>query len=114
MIRSSVILALALLAGTGLPAQRRALTFDDLKDLSQAQAIQIDHVVPLAEAWASGADEWTDEERRTYANDLSELLAVDGPTNASKGDDDPAAWRPRKGAGSAPTGNATRRFAPGR
>ncbi|MEZ0578146.1 HNH endonuclease family protein [Nocardioides sp. MH1] len=85
------------LAGTWVdPYTGRTLTFDDLKDLSQAQAIQIDHVVPLAEAWASGADAWTGDERRTYANDLSELLAVDGPTNASKGDDDPAAWRPRK------------------
>ncbi len=72
------------------------LRLDDLKDPSQAQAIQIDHIVPLAEAWVSGAATWTDEERRRFANDLSELLAVDGPTNASKGDDDPAAWRPKK------------------
>ena len=85
------------LAGTWLdPYTGRTLTFDDLKDPAQAQAIQIDHVVPLAEAWASGADGWTDEQRRTFANDLEVLLAVDGPTNASKGDDDPAAWRPRK------------------
>ena len=34
--------------------------------------------------------------RRRYANDLRGLLAVDGPANAAKGDDDPAAWRPRK------------------
>lgn len=72
------------------------LTFDDLKDPAQAQAIQIDHVVPLAEAWASGASTWTDERRRAFANDLPGLLAVDGPTNASKSDDDPAAWRPKK------------------
>ncbi|WP_188113447.1 HNH endonuclease family protein [Nocardioides humilatus] len=85
------------LAGTWIdPYTGKTLTFDDLKNLSQAQAIQIDHVVPLAEAWASGADTWSDDERRKYANDLSELLAVDGPTNASKGDGDPAAWRPRK------------------
>jgi hypothetical protein len=32
-----------------------------------------------------------------FANDLGELLAVDGPTNMSKGDGDPAAWRPRQG-----------------
>ncbi|KAA1425877.1 HNH endonuclease family protein [Nocardioides antri] len=85
------------LAGTWIdPYTGTTLVFDDLKDLSQAQAIQIDHVVPLAEAWYSGAAAWTDEQRRTYANDLTVLLAVDGPTNAGKGADDPAAWRPRK------------------
>ena len=86
------------LAGTWHdPYTGSTLTFDDLKDPAQAQGIQIDHVVPLAEAWVSGADRWTDDQRRAFANDLNELIAVDGPTNASKGDDDPAAWRPRKG-----------------
>ena len=78
------------------PYTGRDLHFDDLKDRAQAQAIQIDHVVPLAEAWVSGASEWTDQRRRAFANALPELLAVDGPANASKGDGDPAAWRPRK------------------
>jgi hypothetical protein len=86
------------LAGTWHdPYTGRTLRFTDLKDLSQAEAIQIDHVVPLAEAWVSGARGWSDDRRRVFANDLGELLAADGPTNASKSDDDPAAWRPRKG-----------------
>jgi Protein of unknown function (DUF1524) len=86
------------LAGTWHdPYTGRTLTFTDLKDLHQAEAIQIDHVVPLAEAWVSGARRWSIERRETFANDLGELLAVDGPTNTSKGDGDPAAWRPRKG-----------------
>ena len=85
------------LAGTWVDRYTgRALTFDDLKDLRQAQAIQIDHVVPLAEAWRSGASSWSSSRRHRFANDLGVLLAVDGPTNASKGDDDPAAWRPRQ------------------
>jgi hypothetical protein len=85
------------LAGTWVdPYTGRRLTFTDLKEPAQAEAIQIDHLVPLAEAWASGASRWDDERRKEFANDLAELLAVDGPTNASKGDDDPAAWRPRK------------------
>jgi hypothetical protein len=79
------------------PYTGATLVFDDLKDLHQAMAIQIDHVVPLAEAWYSGARDWAPERRVRFANDLSELLAVDGPTNESKGDGDPAAWRPRKG-----------------
>lgn len=53
-------------------------------------------MVPLAEAWDSGAQSWTDEQRRLFANDLGALLASDGPTNASKSDEDPAAWRPKK------------------
>lgn len=85
------------LAGSWLdPYTGALLTFDDLKDSAQAQAIQIDHVVPLAEAWQSGASAWTEERRESYANDVDGLLAVDGPTNASKGADDPAVWRPRK------------------
>lgn len=85
------------IAGTWVdPYTGRTLVFRDLKDPAQAQGVQIDHIVPLAEAWASGASTWTDDRRRAFANDLTELLAVDGPTNASKGDDDPAAWRPRK------------------
>ncbi len=79
------------------PYTGRTLTFTDLKDLRQAEAIQIDHVVPLAEAWVSGARRWSRARRETFANDLDELLAVDGPTNMSKGDGDPASWRPRRG-----------------
>ena len=84
------------LAGTWVdPYTGRTLVLDDLKDLAQAQAVQIDHVVPLAEAWRSGASRWTDREREEYANDLAVLVAADGPTNASKSDSDPAAWLPR-------------------
>ena len=79
------------------PYTGHTLRFTDLKELSQAEAIQIDHVVPLAEAWVSGAAGWNHDRREAFANDLHELLAVDGPTNMSKGDGDPAAWRPRKG-----------------
>src|SRR4051794_5857181 len=86
------------LAGTWHdPYTGRTLRFTDLKNLSQAEAIQIDHVVPLAEAWVSGARSWSRGRREVFANDLRELLAVDGPTNTAKSDDDPAAWRPRKG-----------------
>lgn len=84
------------LAGTWTdPYTGGVLELDDLKDPAQAQAVQIDHVVPLAEAWLSGAAGWSDDRRLAYANDLDTLVAADGPTNASKGADDPAAWRPR-------------------
>ncbi|MEG3636937.1 HNH endonuclease family protein [Micromonospora palythoicola] len=62
--------------------------------------ISIDHVVPLAEAWRSGAWAWTTARRQTYANDLGgpELWAVTGTVNSSKGDKDPAAWKPPRAA----------------
>lgn len=78
------------------PYTGRRHLLPDIKDPAQAQTVQIDHVVPLSEAWASGAREWSDEKRRAFANDVDALQAADGPTNASKGDSDPAAWRPRK------------------
>lgn len=85
------------LAGTWIdPYAGRVHHLTDAKAPAQAQAVQIDHVVPLAEAWVSGAREWPDARREQYANDLGGLLAVDGRTNASKGASDPAAWRPRK------------------
>lgn len=83
------------LAGTWLdPYTGRELTFTDLKDQAQAQAIQIDHVVSLSDAWASGAWEWTPLERIGFANDLDNLLAVDGPTNQAKSDRGPPDWLP--------------------
>ena len=84
-------------AGTWIdPYTKTVHAMTDMHELSQALAVQIDHVVPLAEAWASGADAWSLHRRELFANDLGELLAVDGSTNESKGDGDPAAWRPRK------------------
>lgn len=56
--------------------------------------VQIDHVVPLANAWRSGADGWTAEQRTQFANDQFELWAVSAASNQSKGDSGPEQWRP--------------------
>jgi hypothetical protein len=58
--------------------------------------LEIDHVVPLAEAWVSGASTWTLARRQAFANDLAsgELLAVSSWSNRDKGAADPAVWRP--------------------
>jgi hypothetical protein len=61
---------------------------------AEAMAVQIDHVVALSNAWRTGAQAWTGSERLTFANDLLNLLAVDGPTNSAKGDGDAATWLP--------------------
>ncbi len=56
--------------------------------------VQIDHVVPLSDAWQKGAQQWDAETRRQFANDPANLLAVDGPLNGAKGDGDAATWLP--------------------
>jgi hypothetical protein len=59
--------------------------------------IDIDHFVPLAEAWDSGARSWTTAQRRSFANDLGDARTLAGVTdnvNQSKGDRDPADWMP--------------------
>jgi hypothetical protein len=64
---------------------------------TEASTFDIDHVVPLAEAWDSGASSWDAARRTAYANDLDHpetLRAVSAASNRAKGDDDPAAWRP--------------------
>ncbi len=60
------------------------------------QKLDIDHMVPLANAWRSGADSWTDAKRQDFANDLTrpQLLAVSLTQNRAKGDQDPAQWKP--------------------
>ncbi|WP_406829772.1 DUF1524 domain-containing protein [Pedococcus sp. KACC 23699] len=57
-------------------------------------AVQIDHVVALSDAWQKGAQQWATSKRTAFANDPLNLLAVDGPTNAAKGDGDAATWLP--------------------
>ena len=58
-----------------------------------ASDVDIDHMIPLSEAWDSGAQLWTPEQRRDFANDLgyaASLVAVTDNVNQSKGDRDPA------------------------
>ncbi len=65
--------------------------------------LEIDHVVPLAEAARSGPvvdgrrqrpGDWPPARREAYANDVEGLVAVTGTSNQSKSDDDPARWLP--------------------
>ncbi|WP_111767451.1 HNH endonuclease family protein [Nakamurella deserti] len=57
-------------------------------------AVQIDHVVALSNAWRTGAQRLTAQARQDFAGDPLGLLAVAGPVNQAKGDDDAAAWLP--------------------
>ena len=63
-------------------------------------SFDIDHLVPLKEAWESGAWRWNAQTRRAYANDLGyrhALIAVTASSNRSKADRDPAEWLPEQG-----------------
>ncbi|MFJ6851967.1 HNH endonuclease family protein [Streptomyces sp. NPDC091271] len=63
-----------------------------------ASDLDIDHMVPLAEAWRSGASGWTNAERQSFANDLTrpQLIAVTDNVNQSKSDQDPGEWLPSR------------------
>ncbi|MET9964229.1 HNH endonuclease family protein [Streptomyces sp. NPDC006326] len=65
-----------------------------------AADLDIDHVVPLAEAWRSGASSWTTSKRQQFANDLTrpQLIAVTDNVNQAKGDLDPGKWLPSRTA----------------
>ena len=65
--------------------------------VTNASALDIDHFVPLAEAWRSGASDWSADTREAFANDLGyplSLIAVTAGSNRSKSDQDPATWLP--------------------
>lgn len=75
----------------------RWVSYFDKKKHTRASALDIDHLVPLAEAWRSGASRWDARTRRAYANDLGygpSLVAVTAAMNRKKGDKDPASWLP--------------------
>ncbi|MFC8795644.1 HNH endonuclease family protein [Streptomyces cinereoruber] len=73
------------------------LSYYDGVEVSEAGKLDIDHMVPLAEAWDSGASAWDAKRREAYANDqgaAASLVAVTARTNRSKADQDPATWMP--------------------
>ncbi|ETW85763.1 hypothetical protein HETIRDRAFT_100630 [Heterobasidion irregulare TC 32-1] len=61
-----------------------------------ASDLDIDHLVPLKEAWMSGARSWTAAQRESFANDLTrpQLVAVTDNLNEAKSDKDVAEWVP--------------------
>ena len=81
------------LTGTLLdPYTGREIPF--IRGESTSTAVQIDHMVPLSWAFQHGASSWPEERRQQLATDMSNLTAVDGPTNAAKSDQGPGSWLP--------------------
>ncbi|MEU4691790.1 HNH endonuclease family protein [Actinoplanes sp. NPDC023714] len=83
------------LSGCNVVAGTWHSLYDD-KTLDSPTKVDIDHTVPLANAWRSGAAKWDDDKRGDFANDLDrpQLLAVSATSNRSKGDQDPSTWKP--------------------
>ena len=69
----------------------------DNVETTDSSKFDIDHMVPLSEAWDSGAWNWNADQRKHFANDLDQpffLIAVTASSNRSKSDRDPAEWMP--------------------
>ncbi|MFH8371321.1 HNH endonuclease [Streptomyces sp. NPDC018031] len=72
-------------------------SYYDKQDHTGSGGLGVDHTVPLAEAWDSGASRWSAEERRAFANDRDDPRvrnAVSAAEVRRKGDRDPARWEP--------------------
>jgi len=74
------------------PFTGTAISF--LRGTATSAQVQIDHVVSLSNSWQTGAQQLTEAQRVSFANDPINLLAVDGSSNASKGAGDTATWLP--------------------
>ncbi|MFF2721310.1 HNH endonuclease family protein [Streptomyces sp. NPDC058011] len=73
------------------------VSYYDGQEVTSAGSLDIDHMVPLAEAWDSGASAWTAARREAYANDQGStvsLVTVTARSNRQKSDQDPADWMP--------------------
>ncbi|MER8073389.1 HNH endonuclease family protein [Streptomyces sp. NPDC094034] len=96
VLKEEAVLAPVQEAGCKLTAGRWYSPYDN-QYIDGPAGLDIDHLVPLAEAWDSGASQWSPAERQAYANDLDatrSLIAVSAKTNRSKADQDPATWLP--------------------
>jgi uncharacterized protein DUF1524/excalibur calcium-binding domain-containing protein len=96
--RDEVLADESLTAVSGCDVQQgRWRSYYDGVVVRDSSAFDVDHLVPLAEAWDSGAKRWTAGTRRAFANDLGDarsLVAVTASSNRSKSDQDPADWLP--------------------
>ncbi|MED7926471.1 HNH endonuclease family protein [Nonomuraea sp. LP-02] len=74
------------------PYSGKTIKFKRGQDTSTA--VQIDHLIPLSDAWQKGAQQWSATKRKEFANDPLNLQATDGPLNGQKSDSDAATWLP--------------------
>ena len=80
-------------------AKGKWVTGWDLVTHTSASTVQIDHMVPVHEAWGSGARYWTQAKRVAFYNDLGDTRSLNAQTsalNSSKQARGPEAWLPPK------------------
>jgi hypothetical protein len=65
-----------------------------LQTFTKASDIDIDHIIPLAHAHKSGAKNWSRSQKRSFANDPENLLAVEDNANQQKSAKAPHEWMP--------------------
>ncbi|MER8103232.1 DUF1524 domain-containing protein [Kitasatospora sp. NPDC094016] len=59
--------------------------------------IDVDHRVALQDAWASGANTWTEQWRHQFSNDDDNLVPTLPAVNRGKGSRGPDQWKPSGG-----------------
>ena len=64
------------------------------KKITDSSTIDIDHIVPLSNAARNGGQEWTNEKKEEFANDLDNLIATSAKENRAKGDKGPGEYMP--------------------
>ena len=69
-------------------------TIDFVRGPGTSSAVQIDHIVALSNAWKTGAYLLDKEQRKAISQDPLNLIAVDGPANQQKSDQDASEWLP--------------------
>lgn len=72
----------------------QSMTWSNLKDISQAEGIPLDHLVSLAGSYRYGAKNWTRQRRIKFANDELNLTPTTAALNRANNDSDPANWTP--------------------
>ena len=83
-------------SGCSISGGRWFSIYDNV-ETTDSSKFDIDHMVPLSEAWDSGAWNWNADQRKYFANDLDQpffLIAVTASSNRSKSDRDPVEWMP--------------------
>ena len=83
-------------SGCSISGGRWFSIYDNV-ETTDSSKFDIDHMVPLSEAWDSGAWNWNADQRKHFANDLDQpffLIAVTASSNRSKSDRDPVQWMP--------------------
>ncbi len=99
--RNEVLLAEAVVAPSVAVGCKLAggtwISYYDGQGVTRAGALDIEHMMPLADAWDSGASTWAPTRREAYANDQGadvSLVAVTARTNRQKAEQEPADWMP--------------------